>query len=227
MWVKICGTTNLGDARLAVEAGADAVGFIFAPSRRRVNVDVGAQITAGLGPAVERVGVFTTQPVQEIVGAVRGAGLTAVQLHGAHDPALTRRLAGELGGEVRLVQVVRFDVGWEAEAEVERGFREPLRRAAEDTALWAVLLDAAQGAASGGLGLTFAWERAAEVTEEIFGEGAPKLLLAGGLDAGNVREAIHVLRPWGVDCVSGVEVSPGRKDAAKVRAFIEAARGAR
>ena len=255
MWIKICGTTNLGDAELAAELGADALGFIFAPSKRRVTVEEAAAITANLPQELEKVGVFTDASKGEIITAVQTASLTAVQLHMHHDPLLTHCLRALLGSHVHLIQVVPFYTGDPDEDIIRESFQKPLTAALADPALWAVLLDTAKAGRSGGLGEAFSWRLAlpavrAAQTAALYLRAAhsqtsqlqtsepgasiednpsallPELLVAGGLDAGNVEEAIAVLQPSGVDVVSGVEAVPGRKDRARLAAFIQAARSA-
>ncbi len=220
MWVKICGTTTAEDARGAVAAGADGVGFVFAAeSRRRVTAAaVRAMGLEGLG--VETVGVFTTGDEGEIAGVVAEAGLRAVQLHGAVvDEALVGRVRAKVGDGVGVVPVVHWEIGdGAAGARVAEGLRR-LRGAG----VARVLLDTRMGDRLGGTGVSFDWARAAEALAQAR-EGM-ELVLAGGLRPETVGEAVRVLRPWGVDVVSGVEREVGRKDGERVRAFVRAARG--
>lgn len=226
-WVKICGTTNLDDARAAVAAGADAVGFIFAASRRQVDVGKAAAIIAQLPAAVEKIGVFVDEDLEAVWNAVREAGLTGVQFHGHETVRLMRRFV-QLGE----VEAAGARVG---ETGSESGFRKPrVLKAipvggdpwsaarfvvgAEDF-LDAVLLDSSL---PGGTGRAFDWRAAEEFALDL-GQ-RHKLIVAGGLTAGNVGEAVELLQPWGVDVVSGVEREPGRKDRAKIEAFVKAAR---
>ncbi|MGE0877888.1 MAG: phosphoribosylanthranilate isomerase [Acidimicrobiia bacterium] len=199
MFVKICGITNEEDALLAVAMGADALGFVFAPSKRMVGVQTVHDIVRRLPANVITVGVFRDELPERIVDIVREAGLTAAQLHGHEPPAVT--------------QAVRRDIRLVIQAfPAEPG---ALDRAGEYGAD-IVLVDSA----SPGSGQLFDWRLV---------DGAPpgmKLLLAGGLAPDNVAEAIRVVRPWGVDVSTGVESSPGRKDAVKLKAFIDNARAA-
>lgn len=223
MIVKICGTTNLDDALLSVDAGADALGFIFAPSKRRVTVEQVAAITRELPPGVARVGVFTEPEVAEIAEAVRAADLTAVQMHWGYDAAVVAALRAVLGPAVELWQVVGYPVSPEDAAGEEQAFLHALQAALADPAVAVVLLDSVKGKASGGLGVTMPWARVATLMQQArHGDcsDGPRLLLAGGLTAENVREAIRALRPAGVDAVSGVEASPGRKSPDRLRAFV-------
>lgn len=218
MWVKICGTTCEEDARRAIESGADAVGFVFAESPRQVRAE---QVAAmGLGSVwVQRVGVFAGQGVDEIVRVVAMAGLTGVQLHGGE--ADLDRLFAEvhdgLGG-IPVVPVVHWDVAREDAGTEVAGMLERLRAAGARR----VLLDVKSGDRLGGTGVSFDWARAADEIAEARGE--LELVLAGGLTAESVGEAVRALEPWGVDVVSGVEREPGRKDPLRVLAFVRAAR---
>ena len=220
-WIKICGTTSLEDARLAAGAGADALGFIFAPSPRRVTREQAAAITARLPGTLEKYGVFVNASFDEIVATVKEAGLTGVQLHTNADRGLPLRLRehfAEIPARPRLgiLQVLHFTTPVKLERELES-----LR---QDHAVDAVLVDSRTSAAVGGTGTSFDWNAAAAT----FRRTAPhlRLLAAGGLSPGNVAEAICALHPWGVDVVTGVESAPGRKHPERVRAFIAAARSA-
>jgi phosphoribosylanthranilate isomerase len=217
MWVKICANTNLADALRAAELGADAVGFVFAPSKRQMTPEQVRRIADALPADVERVGVFGAGPADEIARAARLAGLTAVQLHTEFDAAKTERLE-ELLPEVSIIQAAHWVVGGEGADGVARQLESIAREAPGR-----VLVDAKVGGASGGLGVRFDWTEAAGVL------GYPRglwVVLAGGLGPENVAEAIRTVRPWGVDVASGVESEPGRKDWVKMKAFIENARGA-
>ena len=213
VWVKICANTNLEDALAAAEFGADAVGFVFAASKRQMTPEAVGRISARLPAGVERVGVFGARPAEEIAAAAKVAGLDAVQLHGGYDRAVSERLRELLGDRVALIQTVHWTIGEDAASE-ERVRGELVGLGGER-----VLVDAKVGAASGGTGVSFDWERARGVLG-----GHPRLIVAGGLRPENVAEAVRVLRPWGVDVASGVESTPGRKDVEKVRKFIEFAR---
>jgi phosphoribosylanthranilate isomerase len=214
LWVKICANTSLEDAMLAVESGADAVGFVFAPSPRRVTVNQVAAIVPGLPESMEKIGVFVDAAAEAVAAAVRACGLTGVQLHsdaGADVPAMLR---AEFGPGLRILRVVHFGADAEEQAAAY----------AEDANVDAVLMDSRTATAVGGTGIAFDWDAARRT---VFGVGGGvKLVAAGGLSPENVAEAIAKLRPWGVDVASGVEVAPGKKDAAKVRAFVERARAA-
>ena len=197
MFVKVCGTTNEEDALLAVAMGADAVGFIFAPSTRQVAPGLVRDIVRRLPPEIITVGVFRDALPEAAVKVVNSIGLSAAQLHGKETPEQTAWV------RERVPLVIKaFAAG------------DPQVRRAGDHKAAVVMLDAP----SPGSGQVFDWRLA---------EGVPdgcRLLLAGGLDAGNVTEAVGQVRPWGVDVVTGVEAEPGRKDPRALRAFIAAAR---
>ncbi len=221
LWIKVCGTTSLDDAFLAAEAGADALGFIFAPSPRLVTIDQVAQITARLPKTLEKYGVFVGAGFDEIVATVKQAGLTGVQLHSAPGAGLALRLRehfSEIPGRPRLgiLQVLHYTDAAGLDLALE-----PLR---QDHAVDAVLVDSRTATRVGGTGTSFDWAAASAV----FRSRAPhlRLLVAGGLSPENVTEAVTLLQPWGLDVVTGVEAEPGRKDPERVRAFVAAARAA-
>jgi phosphoribosylanthranilate isomerase len=220
MWIKICANTNLDDAQLAAELGADAVGFVFAPSPRQVTPAEVARITPHLPEGLECVGVFHTHEAQQIAAIAQECGLTTVQLHGGVNFDLLRQLDEIFNGQVRLVQTVHWQVDANAaNAAIVAG---QLRQIDADGIAARVLIDAKVGPALGGTGVTFNWD-AARATLAEAGAGL-KLIIAGGLSAENVGDAIRRLNPWGVDVASGVEQSPGRKSPEKLAAFIHAAR---
>ena len=218
IWIKICANTSLGDALLAVEAGADAVGFVFAPSPRRVTTAEVAAITSQLPATVDKVGVFVDAALQEIVSTVRACSLTGVQLHFDAEPELPARLRERLGPEVQILRVIHFNAAASGQHSTQ------IAEHARNPHIDAVLVDSRTATAVGGTGVTFDWP---EARKSVFGDtGRLKLEAAGGLSPDNVAAAIAALSPWGVDVVSGVEAAPGRKDPAKVREFIARARTA-
>lgn len=222
MWIKICANTNLEDAQMAAALGADAVGFVFAPSRRRVTAKEVAQITPHLPANVERIGVFDSLYAEEIAAVVREAGLTAVQLHGGGELVLAKRLNEFFEGKVRIIQTVHWAV--EEGDESAKAVRQRLNAIEAGRIIERVLIDSKVGQATGGTGVSFDWAAAREVLTD---SSRLKMIVAGGLRPENVAEAISELNPWGVDVASGVEKSPGRKDPEKLGAFIRNARAAK
>lgn len=198
MFVKICGTTNEEDALLAVAMGADAVGFVFAPSPRQITPTTARDIAKRLPREVLTVGVFRDEAPERVAEIVNRAGLGAAQLHGHETPEQARWVSER-------VPVV-FQAFAAGDRAIERAREYPVD---------AILIDAP----TPGSGQVFDWTMAEA-------PGGRRLILAGGLDPTNVARAIHRVHPWGVDVASGVEAAPGRKDPVKVRAFIAAARAA-
>lgn len=228
MWVKICANTNLQDALLAVEAGADAVGFVFAPSKRRVTPEQFAEIVDGLPEGLEKVGVFHSSDPYEVEHFVACSGLTIAQLHGAFDQKMVQLLSREFGGELKIIQTVAYEVNAKDREAADQHFEAMLAAAFAEPAVWAVLLDAAKSGVSGGLGVAYDWAHVAEIVQRAMRtrEPWPRVILAGGLKPENVADAIAALKPWGVDVASGVEASPGLKDPERLKAFIAEARAA-
>jgi phosphoribosylanthranilate isomerase len=199
MFVKICGITNEDDALLAVAMGADAVGFIFAPSPRQVAVQHVYDITRRLPPEILTVGVFRDELPERVIDMTNRAGLRAAQLHGHETPEQVAQVAAQIRW------VIKYVVAGSADARRADSYATDLIHVETD---------------SPGTGTVFDWSLLGEVPE------GPRIILAGGLSPDNVAEAVRLARPWGVDAVSGVERSPGRKDPLKVKAFIERARAA-
>jgi phosphoribosylanthranilate isomerase len=233
MWVKICGNTNLEDAAMAAELGADAVGFVFAQSKRQVTVAQVAAITPHLPAYVERVGVFECSDPDEIVRAASVAGLTAVQLHGGLDLELLQRLVEKFAGRVQIIQALHWVVDEPAPHSFSRSSPESsgvlltqqIQRVATLGLASRVLIDSKVGKAGGGTGVAYDWHAARSVFDSA--PNGLKVIVAGGLNPGNIAPAIQELGPWGADVSSGVETSPGRKDPALVKLFIENAHGAK
>ncbi len=201
--VKVCGITSVRDALLAAECGAGAIGMVFAESPRRIASDTAIEITAALPPFVMAVGVFVDETIENVRATVERVGLHAVQLSGRESPGYVEKL--------RPIDVIKC---------VHVASREDLERAAAYRRAH-ILLDTASPRAAGGTGEVFDWTHAAGLAAER------RIILAGGLRAENVAEAIATVKPWAVDVSSGVEAAPGVKDADKVRRFIENARRAR
>jgi indole-3-glycerol phosphate synthase/phosphoribosylanthranilate isomerase len=204
--IKVCGITSVEDGRAAVAAGADAIGLVFwEGSPRRVEVERAREIAAALPPFVTRVGVFVDAPAERLREVSDTVGLDLVQLHGDEDEAAVR------AAPRRVIKAVRVGPGFDG--------REAVRFAESGAS---VLLDTRSDAAPGGTGRTFDWASAAALRDRV-----AYLVLAGGLTPRNVAEAIRAVRPDAVDVSSGVESAPGRKDPERMRAFVEAVRGAK
>ena len=206
--VKICGLTNLADARWAWQCGADLLGFILVPaSPRHVSPDLVAEIVGALraeGCAASLVGVLTGTDAGVIRGIADRCDLDIVQLHGCAAPDVARCIDGRAIVAWRIAD----SVPWPA-----------LHR----SAAWAHLLDACDPSRLGGTGRAWRWELLS--AGRAAGKGL-RLIVAGGLTPNNVGEAIRRTRPWGVDVSSGVESSPGRKDWGRLERFITNAREA-
>lgn len=220
MWIKICANTNLDDAQMAAELGADAVGFVFAPSRRRVTAKDVAKITPHLPASVERVGVFDSRCAEEIAAAVREAGLSAVQLHGGGELVLVKRLNEMFEGRVGIIQTVHWAV--DDGDESAKMVQQRLKAIEAGGGIERILIDSQVGQATGGTGVSFDWAAARGLLSDA--EYHMKMIVAGGLSSENVSEAIRELNPWGIDVASGVEKRPGYKDRDKLTAFISNAR---
>lgn len=198
--IKICGITNLEDALMAVEAGADALGFVFFhKSPRHISPDHAAAIIRQLPPFVQTAGLFVNAECATVNATADRCGLDIIQLHGEEPPefctAVNRRIikAFRVKDIASLARLKEYQVA---------GF----------------LLDAWSPAAHGGTGTTFDWDIAAAAAVQ------DRIILAGGLTPENVTGAVQKVRPYAVDVSSGVESAPGKKDAAKIRLFIRAVR---
>ena len=215
-WIKICGTTNRDDALASVVAGADALGFIFAPSPRAIRDDVAAAIITALPPAVETIGVFVNEPPLRVAAMAARVNLTGVQLHGDEPAAALAQYRAALGGR-KIIKTLQARQLLSSKGKLD-GY---LKVSYE---LDAILLDAGSAEQRGGTGVPFPWQEAAAIAAEI--RQAVPLIVAGGLTPENVGEAIRLLVPAGVDVVSAVEATVGKKDAAKLRSFIDSVRKA-
>jgi phosphoribosylanthranilate isomerase len=196
--VKICGITNLNDALNAVDCGASALGFVFAASKRQVTAAAVRRITKELPPLVTKIGVFVDADPYAVKELLRECRLDLAQLHGSETPDSCEILEGRV--------IKAFKAGKKQPGQIWR-----------DVPLRAVLIDTYAADAAGGTGKTFDWE--------LFGEyrslGWP-LILAGGLTSANIGAAIRIARPDAVDVSGGIEQSPGVKDRAKMKEFMEA-----
>jgi phosphoribosylanthranilate isomerase len=255
-WIKICGITNQKDAETAVEAGANALGFVFyEKSRRYVTPKTARAIVSALPPAVDKVGVFVNETVENVSSIVKEAGLTAVQLHGDEDAEFSRALFRALANGMKRPTIFRacpaqiFDkpaeenVGWDPVAvglvepdEAYKGKRVQKIHVAENGDLFLETHGFRPGVIAGVLLDSSTAVRRGGTGQTFDWErvqpwagvinSISKLIVAGGLHPGNVEEALHILHPWGVDVSTGVESEPGKKDPRKVRAFVEAVRAA-
>jgi phosphoribosylanthranilate isomerase len=196
--VKICGITRPADAVSAEAAGADAIGLLFAPeSPRFVSRDAARDVCEAVGPMLVRVGVFRDAPLEQVLDLAAELRLGAVQLHGSENAEYVRRVRSQ----VPVIRAVSFTPGIAA-ADLHSAEAE------------AVLLDGLRP----GSGSAFDWAAAAHLRSQ------PRLILAGGLHAGNVAAGVRALEPYGVDVSTGVESSPGIKDGRLIASFIAAAR---
>lgn len=199
MFVKICGITNEQDALLAVALGADALGFVFAPSPRQISPALAREIVKRLPPETVTVGVFRNETPSRVIEIVNEARLQGAQLHGHETPAMTAEVATDVRFVIKAVVAGSQDAA-----------------AANDFASDAILVDGLHP----GSGTAYDWELLQDIPTEI------RLMLSGGLTPENVAAGIMQVRPWGVDVSSGVEKAPGLKDAVRMRHFITNARDA-
>ena len=203
VFTKVCGITNPGDARVAADAGADAIGMIFAESSRRVDLDKARKVAIALPDDVLKVGVFVNAGAAEVLEVAREVGLHLAQLHGDETPEM---VAAIRGAGLPVIKALRVrNAG--ALAEIER-YEADL-----------FLLDAWSAKALGGTGERFDWELAKSL------KGRGNIVVSGGLTPENVRDAIEFFEPYGVDASSSLEEAPGRKNDERVRRFVSAARG--
>jgi phosphoribosylanthranilate isomerase len=203
--VKICGITNVRDALTAIEAGADAVGFMFSPSSpRHLTVEQAAAVARALPPFVTKVGVFVDPAEAEVRRAIELAGIDTLQFHGNESPAFCRRFSRRV--------IKAFRVADETSLVVTKDYRDE-----------AWLLDAFVPGQLGGTGTRFNWAWAAQAVQQ---NKEATIILAGGLTPENAADAVRQVRPYALDVSSGVESAPGQKDPEKLRRFISAAKSA-
>jgi phosphoribosylanthranilate isomerase len=208
-WIKICGTTSLEDALSSIAAGADALGFIFAPSKRHVSMEQAQAIISRLPQEVERIGVFMNSTATEIASIVSQVELTGIQMHGEEfPPEVYAYLPKSQRDHMRKIKTVLV--------------RDDFARSLDACASPPGIVDAWLLDSGAGSGKTFDWHAA----RTQLGERQGKFIVAGGLTPENVGDAIQTFRPWGVDVVTGVEREPGRKDPEKLKAFVAAVRKA-
>ena len=205
--VKICGITNLEDAQLAVRLGADMLGFNFyEKSKRYITLERATKISEHLDGSIMRIGVFVGSSVNEITEAQSIAGLDGIQLHGAESPNFVKKLREKV--DALIIKAVRVH---------SEHYLTRLDAFGAD----AILLDSYSDKEFGGTGETFDWSIVPESSIRV-----DQIFLAGGLNAENVADAIRMVQPYAVDVASGVESSPGKKDPAKLEAFIRNAKNA-
>jgi phosphoribosylanthranilate isomerase len=226
-WIKICGTTNLDDALLAVDAGADALGFVFyEKSPRYISPEAAKEIIAKLPAEIQKVGVFAGPSMARSAEISLLCGLTDLQFHVSELSQLGAPHTSGAGGVKRIFWVFSAPDLMGDEPKIHMDFSSigklPLSTTLGFNPMDTVFLDSGTPQQPGGTGRTFDWEKAVSLVERMK-EGV-KVVVAGGLNPSNVIDAIRILKPWGVDVVSGVEASPGKKDPEKVRAFIRAVR---
>jgi phosphoribosylanthranilate isomerase len=212
--IKFCGITNLDDAELAVGAGAWAIGLIFWPdSPRRCEIESAAEIAAAVKRRVEVAGVFVNATLDHVAEIAEAVGLTMLQLHGDEGPAYCAEAARRSGCKV--IKAVRVRSG--ADVRALAAFHTDYH-----------LLDSYIAGVPGGTGETFAWEiaRGESIPARPPHTARVPVILSGGLNPGNVADAIAAVRPFAVDVASGVEQRPGRKDPARLQAFADAVRAA-
>ncbi len=206
--IKICGITNLQDAELSAKAGADQIGFNFYPkSPRYIEPGDARLMVDSLPKKISKVGVFVDESVESVCGIIDKVGLDAVQLHGNEDRAFISKLKRDR--RVTVIKALRVSADFSPERSLDFGAD-------------AILLDSFSENSLGGTGKTFDWEVASSVIELI-----PRVYLAGGLTPENVGDAINKIRPYAVDICSRIESEPGKKDPAKLSAFIAAVKGAK
>jgi len=212
-WVKICGTTNLEDALIAVEAGADAVGFVFyEKSPRNLSARAAQEIIHELPISIEKVGVFVNAAEEVIDSVIEETAITAVQMHGDNeDPDVADRIVERRSG-IKIIPAISM----------KRPNPESRATMWDSKLVYAFLLDSGANGKNGGTGERFDWNGSSDSVDAIRAIG--RFVAAGGLCPSNVSGAMDVLKPWGVDVVSGVEASPGKKDREKVRSFLRAVR---
>jgi phosphoribosylanthranilate isomerase len=202
-WIKICGTTSERDADIAIRAGANALGFIMAASPRQVTDTAAYSIGTIVPKGVETIGVFVNESLEILVETARFCKFSGVQLHGDEDANYIAQLRKQLAG-VKIVKASTVK-NLESAGEVKPD---------------AWLIDSSHGSERGGTGKTFAWQQAQPEIKKL----REPVIVAGGLTVENVQDALGVLRPWGVDVVSGVESYPGRKHPGLVMQFIDTVR---
>jgi phosphoribosylanthranilate isomerase len=202
-WIKICATTNERDADIAIRAGANALGFIMTESPRQVTDTAAYSIGTIVPKGIETIGVFVNESIGTLVQTARFCKFSGLQLHGDEDASYVAEVRKQLPG----VKIVRAT---NVEGLATAGDAKP--------DAW--LIDSGQGSQRGGTGKTFAWREALPTIKKL----REPVIIAGGLNAENVQDALELFRPWGVDVATGVESYPGRKHPGLLTKFIDAVR---
>ena len=195
-WIKICGITNIEDALKAASLGVDALGFIFAPSSRRVEPDVAQKIIRALPKTLLKVGVFINEERKEVQRVAEYCSLNGLQFHGEESPEYCQKFFHPIFKAIHIKDLESLK-DMEKYCDVS------------------ILLDTYSPVQAGGTGNPFPWEIA------LIAKGERDFILSGGLNPLNVKEAINKMRPWGVDVCSGVETIPGKKDLSKMAEFVK------
>ncbi len=224
-WIKICGITNLEDALVAVEAGADALGFVFyEKSPRNIELQKAREIGLSLPKDVERIGLFVGTRLESVFESARRASLTGVQVYGDRDEiSLQSRALPYDSAKPKMILAVNGNEFPDQRGNGPQSFGWFVSQDLSEK-LFAFLVDCSSGDQPGGTGNRFDWTKARGAIQ-IMNTIKPTIV-AGGLDSSNVGTAMTLLHPWGVDVSSGVEERPGKKDHDKIRAFIKAVREA-
>jgi phosphoribosylanthranilate isomerase len=200
-WIKICGITNIEDGKKAASLGVDALGFIFAPSFRRVEPDVAKKIILALPKTLLKVGVFVNEEQKEVLRVAEYCGINALQFHGKESPEFCQKFFHPVFKAIHIRDL-------ESLKDMEKY---------HDVS---ILLETYSPVQAGGTGTPFPWKIALKAKEKR------DFILSGGLNPSNVGEAIKKVRPWGVDVCSGVEAIQGKKDPSKMVEFIKEVRKA-
>lgn len=197
MFVKICGITNIEDAEYADNLGANALGFIFAKSKRQISSQIAASIVKQLASGVEKVGVFVNEETQTIFNIAQHVGLTCIQLHGNE----SQQQCDEISEYYKVIKAVKVDQSGQVVS-------------SKDYQVWKILLDTYLPQIEGGSGKTFDWTILQNFQPE-------NVIVAGGLNPENIGILLSNYKPFGVDLSSGVEAYPGKKDHQKLAEFFD------
>ncbi len=198
-WIKICGITNIEDGLKAASLGVDALGFIFAPSLRRVKPDIAQKIIRALPKTLLKVGVFVNEDPEEVLRVAKYCGINALQFHGEESPEYCQKFFHPVFKAIHIRDLESLN-------DMEK-YHDVY-----------ILLETYSPVQAGGTGNPFPWEIALKAREKR------NFILSGGLSPGNIGEAIKKVRPWGVDVCSGVETVPGKKDLLKMMEFVKEVR---